>query len=1045
MPLLFLDIETKSTVDLKVFGPHRYAADPTTEVWCAAFAVDHSEVRIWTPGELVPTEFSDPNYEIAAFNAAFERLIVRYVLGPRYGWPAIPLQRYRCLQASALAHALPASLEGAAAALALGWQKDTAGRKVMLDMAKPRKPRKGEDPSGVYWHDDAERRQILHDYCKRDVETERELWRKVGFLTEPEQELWLLDQTINDRGIHIDRALAEAAIKISNSAKAAIDAELCELTRGAVEHVTERDRLQEWLLNNGCKVDGMDKTTLRHALRRKGLDAKASRAIELRIAGAHAAASKPAAMLNRMSVDNRARGQLRFHGTRTGRWSAIGIQVQNFKRQGDEDVDAAMAAISTGDIEKVRPRFPSPMETVGSIVRAMITAGPGHRFIIADLSGIESRLTAWVSGQANKLAQWKQFDETKDPADEPYAILGKQFGLDRNTAKTCDLAFQYQGGVNAYHVLAPNDDDCTDEQIKSRQKQWRDAHPYTVQMWNALNRAAIRAVQYPGQTIHMPRQAWQRVSFRSDGLFLRMALPSGRMIAYAFPEIIERVTPWGAVNSAVSCKDYDDGKWVDYAHGHGLYGGVWLDHLIQGTARDIFASAMQRLEAANYLVVLTVHDEVVAEVPDGFGSMEEFQRILITPPDWAADLPLGAKVRNGPRFAKTAKPEVVQIETADAKPEASLDDPLEDLLTEAAAKAEADTAQAPPASISTVTGAEASSDIDTRPCWSSPILVEEMSLGPEFEAILASLSAEDRAIARPPAAGNGRDRGADKPRNGRDRQTEGKIHCPFHRDGTASLQIYNEGDDPHYHCFGCGAHGPLTDLPQDLIAAASSSTPHQQTDNAVSLAYAHRLWEQAQPIAGTLAARYLAEVRGVDVNALAPNIETVLRFHPTCPFNGNRHPCLLALFRDVETNEPAGIHRIALRLDAQKMERRMLGRWVRPRAIKLWPLIRSEVPLYLGEGVETVLAAATRLRDRDRPMRPAWAAGSSGNVEKFPIVPGVEELTLLVDRDPSGEAAAAACYRNWKTAGRRVRRLRTHDPSLNDFNDLICAKLQVAS
>jgi hypothetical protein len=123
----------------------------------------------------------------------------------------------------------------------------------------------------------------------------------------------------------------------------------------------------------------------------------------------------------------------------------------------------------------------------------------------------------------------------------------------------------------------------------------------------------------------------------------------------------------------------------------------------------------------------------------------------------------------------------------------------------------------------------------------------------------------------------------------------------------------------------------------------------------------------------------------------------------------------------------------------------MLGRWVQPRAIKLWPLIRLEAapkPLYLGEGIETTLAAATRLRDHGRPMWPAWAAGASGNIKKFPIVAGVEELILLVDRDPSGQDAAATCWQTWKAAGQHVRQLQTQDPSLNDFNDLVIAKLR---
>jgi hypothetical protein len=163
-----------------------------------------------------------------------------------------------------------------------------------------------------------------------------------------------------------------------------------------------------------------------------------------------------------------------------------------------------------------------------------------------------------------------------------------------------------------------------------------------------------------------------------------------------------------------------------------------------------------------------------------------------------------------------------------------------------------------------------------------------------------------------------------------------------------------------------------------------------------------------------------------------------LRFLPRCPFGqGKRHPCLIALFRDIETGERAGIHRIALTPDAQKIERRMFARWPRPRAIKLWP---ADDKLFVAEGIETALAAATRLQ-----MKPAWALASEGYLEKLPVISGIAELTILVDRDAPGEAAAAACAETWKNAGRRVRRLRVKSAGLNDFNDLVRMKLRSAS
>jgi hypothetical protein len=200
-----------------------------------------------------------------------------------------------------------------------------------------------------------------------------------------------------------------------------------------------------------------------------------------------------------------------------------------------------------------------------------------------------------------------------------------------------------------------------------------------------------------------------------------------------------------------------------------------------------------------------------------------------------------------------------------------------------------------------------------------------------------------------------------------------KIACPFHSDNEPSCHIY----DDHFYCFGCGAHGDAIDWLTHVGGYAYTETVEvlETWDGSVSpprndatmVARAHELWDEAQPIAGTLAERYLV-IRGIDVEALPGELDAALRFHPHCPFGkATRHPCLVALFRDVETGAPAGIHRTALTSEAQKIDRMMLGRWPAPRAIKLWsnPV---DGRLAVGEGIETVLAAATRTQHRGAPL-----------------------------------------------------------------------------
>jgi DNA polymerase len=658
MPTLIVDFETRSTINLKKCGATRYAADPSTDVLCLGYKLDDGEAKLWFRGDSVPEEFSaaarEPDHRVVAFNAGFERAHYDRILVPRYGFPALPLAKWACIQAASLAHALPASLEGVGAALSLPQQKDVAaGRKILKRVSGPRKPHKGEDPDRTYWNESPEDLAELGEYCRHDVDAEHAIFCKIGFLSDAEQKIWLLDQIINDRGIYIDRTLAAAANAIAGQVKPDLNEDLHELTDGAIETVHQGARLQEWLGENGCAVTGVDKTTLRKALTRKALSEPARRAIELRLAGAPTSASKLGAMLNWVHEDGRVRGCFKYHGAKTGRWASWGIQLQNLKKPNGADIDALIKLVLTGDIVQVPAAGLEPMNVVGDLTRAMICAAPGHRFLIGDFSGIESRVLAWLAGQTDKLELWKAFDRTGSLKDDVYYRLGTKFGfppeIARDQGKICDLAFGYKGGEGAWRAMSP-DDGLTKEEIKARQQAWQSAHPYIVQLGKAMDRSAIHAVHNRFKAVKLPRQAWQWGSFESDGIFLRMTLPSGRQLAYPFPEL----KTGKFEKPVVSFKESSLGKWEDCRHGQGAYSGIWLENVTQAVARDILAEAMLQLEAAGYKVVLHVHDEIVCEMPDGVGSVEEFKAILETPPAWASTLPLSSKVRNGPRFSKSS-------------------------------------------------------------------------------------------------------------------------------------------------------------------------------------------------------------------------------------------------------------------------------------------------------------------------------------------------------------------------------------------------------
>jgi DNA polymerase len=989
MPEIGVDVETRSVLDLLEVGAHRYAANATTEMRCVGFAVDDAPPALWTPGQPCPEIIRRAVVEgwtFHAFNAQFEVAIWHYILAPRLDWPEPRLEQWRCTMAAALAFARPGALKTAAEALGLELQKDAGGARLIRLLCRPRRPRAGEDPSKIYWHeatpDELER---FHKYCRRDVEVEREVRRRVPPLSDAEQQLWQLDAVVNARGFHVDTTLAGAAHKITRDRHAAINRELTELTGGRITSIAQVGKISNYLKERGHNVTSITKRSVAAVLAHKPSD-DVARLLQLRQEGGKSSTSKLATLFAMVNGE-RIRGTLRFHGAATGRWSGAGFQPHNLIRVQPADSEAAIAAVLSGDLERVSAIGP-PLETISTLSRSMICAAPGKVLIIADYSTIEPRVLSWLAGEKWKLDGFRHFDATGDLAFENYCLVASRVlkrkvtpddTEDRQKGKYMDLAFGYGGALGAFRKIAP-DADFTDAEVETFKRDWRTAHPKTVQFWTDLQRTLLRAVR-TGTPVEFNKF---KAEMRSGDLYL--FLPSGRAIVY--PET--RIEP-GQYSANIIFKDNARGKWEDYRGWHGTF----TENVVQAISRDLLTAAMQRIEAAGYPIVLHVHDDVVAEVPETFGSPEEFSRLMTELPPWAADLPLVAKADRRERYAKGSP----------TKPPA--DSPSIALeLAPVAGEAQRMTQ----AEFDEINAGLIREGI-------APLTARAASEAPPLEGLTAS-SPE-------PTQGNGRDTGE---------PVAGKILCPFHDDHSPSLHIYPGVEDPHYHCFACGAHGhlnELNDLEIDWQAALKSpiGAPADGAEIERNLERAHELWNEAEPIAGTLAERYLAESRGIDVAALPESVNEVLRFLPRCWHDGQYHPCLIALFRDIETGQRAGVHRTWLTADAQKIDRRMFGRWSRPRAIKLWP---ADNRLFVGEGIETALAAATQLG-----MRPAWALGSKVYLGKLPVISGVDELTILVDHDSDGEAAAIACDQTWRDAGRRVRLLRTKDAELNDFNDLI--------
>jgi len=385
------------------------------------------------------------------------------------------------------------------------------------------------------------------------------------------------------------------------------------------------------------------------------LPPKVRQVLELRLESAQSATKKIAAALAWAGSDDRVRGSFLYHKASPGRWAGAGPQPQNLKKlDPDVDIPAAIEAIATGDHRQVKRKFGNPLALVGSCMRPMFVAASGRRFIGGDFKGIEARVLAWLAGEETKLAAFREEDRG---GLSVYAITaGKLYNKnpasiskespERAAAKICELAFGYAGGLGAFRNFEGNDRSTgfSDAQVERFKNGWRAAHPNIVNFWHRLNAAAIAATWTPGKVVRVGQ-----VAFKREGAFLFLRLPSSRKIAYPFPRLVPAGRPG---EFAVVFKDASEGQWRDCRGGDGAYGGLWAQNVTEAVARDPLAEGMHRLEGADYPIVLHAHDEALAEVRDGRGSIKQFRKIFTQLPTWAEGLPIAWDVFEDQRYVK---------------------------------------------------------------------------------------------------------------------------------------------------------------------------------------------------------------------------------------------------------------------------------------------------------------------------------------------------------------------------------------------------------
>jgi len=635
--IVSVDFETRSAVDLRKTGVYIYADDPSTDVWCMAYAFDDEEPKVWTPGDPIDVRLEDYIVEggkLRAWNSSFERVIWNKIMVPRYNWPRTGASQWFCTMAQASAMGLPRALGQAADVLGVEQQKDKSGQALMMRMARPR--RTNPDGSHVWW-DTPDKMAALISYCEQDVRTEIAVAERLVEMDAQERQVFLLDQRINDRGVMLDRDLLNRVRVLADNSKEEIDAESTRLTKGKVTGATKGVDLVKWLNSYGVRTKSVDKQHVAALLARDDLHPVIRKVLELRQDGAKSSTAKLDSMENAAGPDDRMRGLLVYHGAATGRWSGKLVQPQNFPRPAkkQDELNEIIAKLKRG--ESVADHG-AGTQIASDLLRSMLIAKPGHRLLFADYSAIEARVLAWLAGETTLVETFAQGGDVykvmaKDIYNKP---VDKIDGNERQVGKMAILGCGYgMGGKRFAEQCAAMGIAVDVEEAKRIVSVYREANSAISGYWRQLEEEFLENC---------------RGVIARGGEFARLPLKSGRCLTYHNPRIVERETPWGEKRESVEVDTLNSvtRQWTSQI----IWGGLLTENVVQATARDLMAGAMMRLEMAGYPVVMSVHDEIICEVPAERGVLAEMIELMVEVPAWAKGCPIAAEGKAGLRYEK---------------------------------------------------------------------------------------------------------------------------------------------------------------------------------------------------------------------------------------------------------------------------------------------------------------------------------------------------------------------------------------------------------
>ena len=632
--ILEADIESFSDVDLIKCGVYAYADSPAFEILLFAYSFDGGETQIidLAQGEKLPAEVEEAIFDVSvtktAYNANFERTCLSKYFG-KY----IPPESWHCSAVQAAMLALPRSLEDVGRVLGLDEQKMKEGKELIRYFCVPCKPTKanGGRTRNLPRHA-PEKWELFKTYCKRDVDVEKSIRRKLhNFpIPESEMELYRLDQRINDRGVLVDMGLVEQAIACERLHKEVVTKRAYELT--GLENPNSVAQLKGWLGDMGMEAESLSKKAVADMIAET--DGEVEELLRLRLMLAKTSVKKYEAIERSACSDGRVHGMLMFYGAnRSGRWSGKNVQLHNLPKNYLPDLELARELVKQGRFEDIELLYDSTPNVLSELIRTAFIPKPGCRFAVADFSAIEARVLAWLSGEQWRLDVFTSHGKIYEASASsmfhvPMEEITKGSPL-RQKGKLAELGLGFGGASGALISMGALDMGLTEDELPPLVAAWRKANPHITQFWWDVDAAAIKAVTEKQKT------KVGKIIFEYKSGILFITLPSGRKLSYVKPRMaVNRFGRDGLTYEGIS----ENKKWSRIE----TYGPKLVENIVQGTARDLLAEAMLRVEKKGYPIVMHCHDEIIAEVPEGIGSVDEMCEIMAIQPKWAEGLPLRA-------------------------------------------------------------------------------------------------------------------------------------------------------------------------------------------------------------------------------------------------------------------------------------------------------------------------------------------------------------------------------------------------------------------